>query len=280
MPVVSFFTGGKDQAGNTVSAIAFATYLGVTQNKKTLLVSTAYKDKTMQEAFWPSEEIKNRAFLKEQAPKGIGQSGIEDLDRVVRSNRVSANIITDYTKVVLRGRLEVLDSYTGTVEQYNKIQASYPKIINLATGYYDTVIVDMDNKGISNQNKIEILKESDVIIAMTTQKLHNITRLKNLIETGNVFDKDKTLIVIGKYDGNIKYNVKNISRNVLKQRQIINSFPYNSLVFESVQEGKIIDAIWKLTNLKNQDENYLIIEELQRLSDTINNKVLELRMKK
>ena len=89
---ITFFTNGRDQAGNTVSTIALATYLGITQNKKTLLMSTAYKDKTMIESFWAPEENKRILLQGVKAPQGISQSGIQDLDRIVRSNRVSPNI--------------------------------------------------------------------------------------------------------------------------------------------------------------------------------------------
>ena len=59
MPVVTLFTYGKDQTGNTVSAISLATFLGLTKNKKTLLLSTGYRDKTVSESFWPVEEKKS-----------------------------------------------------------------------------------------------------------------------------------------------------------------------------------------------------------------------------
>ena len=63
MPVVTFYTHGKDQTGNTVSAISLATFLGVTQNKKTLFISTAYKDRTPRESFWPVEEKKKSGLF-------------------------------------------------------------------------------------------------------------------------------------------------------------------------------------------------------------------------
>lgn len=278
MPVVAFYTHCKDQTGNTVSAIALATYLGITQNKKTLLISTAYKDKTVRESFWTVEE-KKKSGLFGPNTQVISQSGIEDLDRIVRSNRISPDIITNYTRVALRGRLEIIDSFNGSMEQYEQIQNNYSKIASLANKYYDTVIVDIDKK-LLTKNKLEILNISDIVIAMTTQKVHNINEIKNIMDGGKVFNKDNTLITLGRYDEKMKYNAKNLSRSVLKQKKIINTIPYNSLVFEAIQEGKIIDVIWKLLNLKNRDENYLLIQELQRLNEDIDDKVMALRMKK
>ena len=83
MPVVTLFTYGKDQTGNTVSAISLATFLGLTKNKKTLLLSTGYRDKTVSESFWPVEEKKKSLFGgNANVPKpNIFQRGIDDLDK-------------------------------------------------------------------------------------------------------------------------------------------------------------------------------------------------------
>ncbi len=62
MAVVAFYTNGKEQAGNTVSAVSLATYMGIVQNKRTLLISTALNDRTIKEALWPPQTRKRRNF--------------------------------------------------------------------------------------------------------------------------------------------------------------------------------------------------------------------------
>ncbi len=281
MPVVTLFTYGKDQTGNTVSAISLATFLGLTKNKKTLLLSTGYRDKTVSESFWPVEEKKKSLFGgNANVPKpNIFQRGIDDLDRMVTSNRLSPETITNYTRVALRDRLEIIDSYMGNPEQYEKIQSSYPKIIAAASKYYDNVIVDID-KRLSGKIKMEILNISDIVLAMSIQKMHNIKELQALIESGKILKKERTLITLGRYDKNMKYNAKNLSRSVLKQRQIIDTIPYNFKVAEAIQEGRIIDVIFGIINLRNADENFFLAQELQRLVDDIDARVLQLEMRR
>lgn len=281
MPVVTFYTYGKDQTGNTVSAISLSTFLGITKNKKTLLLSTGYKDKTVYESFWPVEDKKKSLFstnVKVQKTN-IFQRGIDDLERMVKSNRLSPEIITNYTRVALRDRLEIIDSYYGSQDQYEVLQASYPKIIAAASKYYDYVIVDID-KRLTGKTKMEILKVSDIVLALSVQKLNNIRDLKTLIDSGKIFNKENTLITLGRYDKNMKYNAKNLSRSVLKQRNIINTIPYNFKVAEAVQEGKIIDVVFGIINLRNMDENFFFAQELQRLTEDIENRILQLEMKR
>lgn len=281
MPVVTLYTYGKDQTGNTVSAISLATFIGLTKNKKTLLLSTGYKDKTVSESFWPIVEQKKSIFGgNTNMPKqNIFQRGIDDLDRMVKSNRLSPDIITNYTRVALRDRLEIIDCYMGSIEQYEQMQTSYPKIIAAAGKYYDNVIVDID-KRLTGKTKMEILNVSDVVLAMSVQKMHNIRELKAIIESEKILKKDRTLITLGRYDKNMKYNAKNLSRSVLKQRNIIDTIPYNFKVAEAVQEGRIIDVIFGIINLRNVDENFFLVQELQRLVDDIDARVLQLEMRR
>lgn len=282
MPVVTFYTYGKDQTGNTVSAISLSTFLGITKNKKTLFLSTGYKDKTVYESFWPPVEDKKKSLfstnVKVQKPN-IFQRGIDDLERMVKSNRLSSEIITNYTRVALRDRLEIIDSYYGSQEQYEVLQTSYSKIIAAASKYYDYVIVDID-KRLTGKTKMEILKVSDIVLALSVQKLNNIKDLKTAIDSGKIFNKENTLITLGRYDKNMKYNAKNLSRSVLKQRNIINTIPYNFKVAEAIQEGRIIDVVFGIINLRNMDENFFFAQELQRLTEDIENKILQLEMKR
>ena len=55
-------------------------------------------------------------------------------------------MITNYTKVVFKDRLEILLGAENLKDQVEKeIAEEYIDVINLANSYYDTVFVDLDN---------------------------------------------------------------------------------------------------------------------------------------
>ena len=276
MAVITFYTNGEDQVGNTTSAMALATYLGITKNKRTLLISTSLNDETVRKAFWP-EERKRRSGLFGPNTQMTVENGIEGLDRIVRSNKISPDIITDYTKVALKDRLEILLGYKGDKETYKEIQKRYVQIIILASKYYDNVIIDLDKK-LEENIKIEILSTSDIIIGMTNQKVDNINKLAKEISEGELLKDINTLVVFGRYDDKSKYNAKNVTRSMLKQRNIINTIPYNTLLLESTQEGAIIDMFLGFLRLKGRDENTFFMDELKRLSEDIEYKVARLQL--
>ena len=271
MAVVAFYTSGKDQAGNTVSAISLATYMGIVQNKRTLFISTALNNSEIRKALWPAQTKKKSGLFGPNNTAAVNNNGIEGLDRIIRSNRISPDIITDYTRVALKGRLEILQGYSGEEEQYKEIQKQYSQIITLAKQVYDTVIVDID-RDLEAKTKLEILNEVDIVVAMTTQKLENIANVVKTMAEGVAFKNSNTIITLGKYDDKSKYNAKNISRNILKTKDIINTVPYNTVLFEEMQEGKLIDMFIRFLSLSGKDENTFFVEEIKRLKENIDKK--------
>lgn len=271
MSVITFYTSGKDQTGNTASAIALATYMGIVQNKKILFISTALNNNEIKKALWPTQTKKKSGLFGPNNTASVNDNGIEGLDRIIRSNRISPDIITDYTRVALKGRLEILQGYSGSEEQYKEIQKQYLQIIALAKKVYNTVIVDIDRE-LEAKTKLEILKETDVVVAMTTQKLDNISNTVRTMAEGVAFKKSNSILTLGKYDDKSKYNAKNISRNILKTKEIINTVPYNTVLFEEMQEGRLIDMFVRFLSLNVKDENTFFVDEIKRLKENIDKK--------
>lgn len=270
MSIITFWNGTKEQCGNTASALALATYMAIERNIKILFVSTSLKDYSVEDSFWIK---KKNGFLSMLGgnPGIISQVGIEGLDRIIRSNKLTPEIITDYSRIVLKNRLELLLGVNSSESQYEEIRGKYPSIIGLADKHYDLVVVDLDPK-LGPTIQEDILKKSDIIIGMIPQKLKEIEKVVDKIQK-NPYIKEKIMLTIGKYNDKTKYNAKNISRNVLKQKNIINTVPYNSLYFEAMQEGKVIDLFLSFLRLTDMDRNYEFISEIQRLAEDVKEKI-------
>ena len=263
----------KNKYGTTSSSIAFATELAIQHNIKVFLISTALNDSLIRDSFWPQKK-KNHFSLFSGSIKmrEVETSGIVGLDRMIRSNKLTPEIITDYAKIVLTNRLEILLGVEGDESQYNVVKEKYSQIISLANKYYDTVIVDLDNK-IGKQTEIDILNTSDVVVALVPQRAKEIERIQKMINEKYILNEQKTIMAIGKYMGNTKYNAKNITRNLLKEKEIINTIPYNNLFFEATQEGTVIDLFLNFMRIREKDENYNFVQELKKLNETIKGKL-------
>ena len=61
---------------------------------------------------------------------------------------------------------------------------------------------------------------------------------------------------------------------------MINTVPYNTVLFDDIQQGKIIDLFIRLLELSEKDENTFLIDEIKRLNENIEKKASLVQMKK
>ena len=280
MSIITFWNGTDDEVGNTTSSLAFATQVAMEHNIRVLLISTSLNDSLIKDSFWQESKKKSVAFFSDNRNKMIDNNGLEGLDRIIRSNKVTPEIIKDYTKIILKNRLEILLGLEIKDESmYMLVQEKYPQIMELADHYYDMVIVDLDKK-IKKATELEILKKSHIIVTMMSQKVKSIQRIDEIIKQNEILNDENTVMTIGKYMENTKYNAKNITRSILKKRDIVNTIPYNNLLFEATQEGKVVDLYFNFIRLREKDENYYFVKEIKRLYASIQGKIEMLQMQR
>ena len=162
MSVITFFGNDKVETAQTTSMAAIASYLSIQENYRMLLINANHNDRGLQECFWKSNSnMRVRTDL---------ESGISGLIKAIASNKATPEIITNYTKTVFKDRLEVLTDTDMPREMYEKQREYMRSIIRMANKYYDLVFVDL--KGNIQENYIqEILQESNLIVANTTQRI-------------------------------------------------------------------------------------------------------------
>ena len=173
MSVVTFWNNKKEQTGKTLDIVAIATHMAIEHNSRILVISTGHKDTTLDRCFWEERKQKKNLGLFGPNTNIAMEDGIVGLETLMKSNRVSPEQITNYTKIIFKERLEILPSFKGEKLEYDELKVNYPDIISLANNYYDLVLVDLDEKlgeEISNQ----ILEKSNLIVACLSQRLASI----------------------------------------------------------------------------------------------------------
>lgn len=276
MPVITFWSNSEKAIGQTVAASLAATVTAMEHNYKVLLISANFNDNVIEECFGAQES--NREIVRSLVQKAQINldSGINGLLKLADSNRVTPEVIHDYTKIVFKNRLEILYSPMN-VEERNKEQLieEMKNIIMHASRYYDYVFVDLV-KGIKYNSQLEILDLSDVVVGNIDQKLSTITELLKLEEFNRIYNK--FIWNICKYDKNSKYNLKNLSRTILKKQTVCQT-DYNSLILDAAQEGRIAELLLRLRTLKADDESLEFISNIKKLVETIILKNQEMRYK-
>lgn len=271
MSVITFWSNGKEETAKTLSMAAISTYMAIEHNCKILVLSTNYNDTTLETCYWEESKI-----VQKNNVVGLG-SGIEELAKAIVSNKASPEIITNYTKIVFKNRLEVLPGIkSDNYQEYEKIRPVYKEILKTANRYYDLIFVDI-NKGLDNEDAREILEMSDLIVVNLTQRLKLINNYMQLKEEDRLFKQNNVLLLIGRYDRYSKYSSKNVAR-YMGEKEIF-TVPYSTLFFEAANEGKVADFFLRFRKLEENDRNALFTSEVKRASENILYRLQELQMK-
>ncbi len=286
MSIVTFWNDDREQTGKTLTAVAMATAMAIDKNYKILLISTSFQDPTIKNCFWGDETQKSLKLFGAKNHNIAVENGIEGLLKLITSNKLTPGVITDYTKVIFKGRLEVLNGFVGdkdasfdeNYEEYKKVEKSYIELIRMANQYYDMVLVDLE-KTMSTATKEEILRISNLNIMVFSQKKVSVDRYRMLRDNNGEVMGVKTIPVVGKYSSHSKYNVKNLTR-YLEEKKEISVVPYNLLYFEATEEVGVVDLFLRLKNVKDKtDENYIFLDEVTKLMEKIIKRLKELQMK-
>lgn len=280
MAIITFWSNGKEQTGKTMSMAAISTYLAIEHNVKILMISTTDKEETLYNCFF--EKTKKRQSMNMYAPKQQGnvanETGMDGLFKMAKSNKVTPQIIRNFTKVIFKETLEAL--FSSTAEDKGELVEYYPSIIKTAGEYYDYVLVDLDYN-INENIQREILKNSDLIIANISQKLSSVDAFLEERTKNPILDSKKTLVLIGRYDKYSKFSAKNIARYI-GTRNIPITIPYNTLFYDAAEEAGVPNLFLTFAKNKNPDKddrNYVFIEEIKRAEDVIQYRLQELQMR-
>lgn len=276
MSIVTFWNAVEKECGQTLSAIAIATYMAMEHNYRILLIDACFNDNTIEKAFWKKKK-ENKALKELTGGKIDISSGAEGLISAVASNKATPEIVTNYTKIVFKNRLDVLLGLKTEIRQdHEKSMMLYKDLITTANKYYDLVFVDL-SKGKNRASSEGILKASNVILYTLPPNLNNMDKFNELRFGGDsIVSQRKILPLLARSDESSSYNVRNATRYI-KERYTIPCIPYNVRFMEATNESRIATF---MTNTKLSKSalnvNGDFFTELERTSQMIIDKIREM----
>ena len=166
------------------------------------------------------------------------ETGITGLIKAISSNKATPEVITNYTRAVFKDRLEVLTDGNILRDTYEK-QKAYMK------------------------NSI-------------TQREKIIKELINIQQTNNLLNKNNAMFLMGRYDRNSKFNTKNVERTY-RVKDVV-GIPYNTLFFESANEGGLADFFTQYRKLKPTHPQANLVSSMEEFSEKMIYRLKELQM--
>lgn len=264
MPIISFWgTEDSAQLATTSTVIAVASMLPTKYQYKTLVTQTHYSDMSLESAFFDMDKLGNKGTLD------ISDTGIDALDRLLRSNKLTPENISNYAKSIIKGRLELLyGSFKNDTDSYARILETFPLILDYASQFYDIVLVDL-SKGFESAEVNQILQKSDLIVLSMSQNRQMLKKVFKSMDTLKILQEKTIIPVLGKYDRFSKYGTKNISR-AFNYKKRIYTIPYNTKFFDACNEGAALNFIIENTNANiATNRNGFFLSEVSDLVDAI-----------
>lgn len=280
MAIIGFWSGSKKETGQTVSICSVATHMAVEHNYKILLIDATFDDDTMERGFWKVE--KNKKDFAKQINKGKMDiaSGAEGLVSAVASNKATPEVITNFTRVVFKNRLDVVCGLkTRVYADFRKSLMLYKDLIKAADKYYDLVFIDLP-KTLDDEITKTLLETSNIIIYNFTKNLKQADEyLENMEKHKDVLTKEKVIPLLSNADDDTVYNVKNYTRYIGEKKEIC-SVPYNSSFVKNISEAGIAQFfITTRLSGKLNDKNTEFVKAVEGISKRIIEKLKELKLK-
>lgn len=279
MAIIGFWSGSKKETGQTVSIASIATHMAVEHNYKILLVDATFDDDTMERCFW---SVNNKKDVAQQLNKGKMDisSGAEGLVSAIASNKATPEIITNFTRVVFKNRLDVLCGLkTKVYDNFRKSLMLYKDLLKTADKYYDLVFVDLE-KTLSEETTKTLLENCNIIVYNFTKNLKQADEyIQNMQKFPDILKKEIVIPLLSNSDENVVYNVKNCTRYIGEKRDIC-TVPYNSSFVKNISEAGVAQFFLatKLSS-KSNDKNSLMVNSVEGVCKRIIEKLQELKYK-
>lgn len=266
MSVITFWGNGKVETAQTTSMAGIAAELTVAHNYKILLLNTKHNDTSLEECFWKETTDVRRTDL---------ETGITGLIKAISSNKATPEIITNYTRAVFKDRLEVLTDGNILKDTYDKQKVYMKNIIKIARQAYDLVFVDLEGS-VEEPFVQEIIAESSLVVMNITQREKIIKELIKLQQSTPILSKNNVMYLMGRYDKYSKVNAKNVERTY--RLKDVMTVPYNTLFFESANEGGLADFFIQFRKLKPTHPQAPLVNAMEEFSERMIYRLKELQM--
>ncbi len=278
MAIISFWSESKKQSGQTLSMVALATQMSIEHNAKILIVDATFNDKTLKNCFFRTTQQRVKMVSQFATAKIDVSSGAEGLISAIASNKITPEIIRNYTKVVNRNLDVLYGLKTKIPEEHETALMLYKDLVLTANKFYDYVFVDL-NKGYEKPTTRALLECSSIVMYTMPQNLQLIHNFIDQKEQIPLLKQPNIMPMIGSCNTYSSYNEKNTAR-LLGEKRGIAYVPYNSYFMESACEGTVADYFIKVKFTKNaSNKNDIFLKGISESDTRIIDRLKELNLR-
>ncbi|MFC9709677.1 hypothetical protein ACFTRD_16185 [Paenibacillus sp. NPDC056933] len=217
MSTISFWSPFAG-TGSTSSVLIAAYAMALHYRTRVLLVNTGPVGSSA-EAALPLNEIgvTGSEFTFEEG-------GWDAIERLHISGSLNKHNLRDYTKPLLKDRLDLL---TGRINRMERSPQEHvetlKRLLDVANEYYDLVLLDADRAGASAQI---LLDQADYVVVNLNQNMRDLEKFFEEIKPESMSNQNMH-VVLNKYDPHSRSTITNIRRR-FQYKGSISVLPYTT----------------------------------------------------
>ncbi|MFB5678803.1 hypothetical protein [Paenibacillus terreus] len=253
MAIISFWSPDHGR-GNTSNSVAIASMIGLDYDIRTLVSQTQFSRSTLEDAFLKSKELQMRNFVNSST------TGLDALERLLKTKRLEANSINNHAISLEPGRLDLL---TGTSKSpVEGIEHIFPAIFDEANRYYQCIILDI-HSGSQNTVSNQLIKSSDLVVVNLSQDLNSLERYASQEQWPSGLQDKSKVVLLGQYDPHSKYNATNIRRKFGIKEPVF-TIPYSSDYRDAFNDKDVLGWFRRARNSGRRHGSYLFFQEVRK----------------
>jgi hypothetical protein len=192
-------------------------------------------------------------FQDEKLPADVlysfEESGWDAIERLFISGSLNKHNLRDYTKPLLKDRLDLL---TGSMNKSERSASEkgevLKKLLETANQCYDLVLLDAER---SNINPQLIVQQADYVVVVLNQNMRNLKQFFEEILPEQL-NEQKLHVLINKYDSHSRVTLSNIKRG-FRYKGSISAIPYTTGYLDAMNRRDVARYL-QLENLSEKKD--------------------------
>ncbi|MFB5268091.1 hypothetical protein ACE41H_15090 [Paenibacillus enshidis] len=261
MSIITFWSPDHGR-GNTANCAAAGAMIGLDYDVRTLIARTQFGNSSLEDAFLKSKELQIKNFVTSAA------TGMDALERLFKTKRLSASGISNHTLSLEPGRLDLLTGTSKPDESgHEGSEHVMAAIFDEARRYYQAIILDIES---GNANKVtnQLIQSSDLVVVNLIQDLNSLERYASQEQWPSALQEKNKMILLGQYDPHSKYNATNIRRKFGIKDPLF-AIPYCSEYRDAFNDKDVLGWFRRTRNAGRRHGSYPFLQEVRKAAKEI-----------
>lgn len=253
---IAFWSNVRGKNGVTSNLACVSVMGALMEKQKALVLENHYNMNNMEQALLGRPKV---PYVKEES-YFYNQVGMDSLIKRIHSNMADENTVRASSIPLLDDSIYYIpQNYITNKEffEYEFNQVLHP-LFQVLEQF--SKIIYVDTAGSAHLSSKVILNEADLVVVNLSQ---NPAVLSDFFKNYSAL-QEKAVYLIGNYNSDSKFNLRNIIRKYHIDRTKIGVIPYNVEFADAISEGAVIRFLLRNFDCDRQDVNYDFIREVKK----------------